>query len=129
MKLLNYILNDYSDYDVWDNTFDACVTVCIDELSEDSDEYEKFTHEILKKVDLVSGKTLPDDCEIIADWAGLIERNKEKFRQFSNLYWKYEYEDDDDFAYEWIKEFHAYFGGYVSDSFYKTLYEFAQSLE
>ena len=134
MTLYDYIKENPEDFDVWDDTYDMSVTVCAYDDGEpddenDLDDYDKFCAEICKKVQLVEGKNYPDDCELIADWTGMIMKNKEKFVQFSNLYWNQVYNDPDDFAYQWVKEIHLYFAGYVADSFYKTLYEFSKSLD
>lgn len=137
MTLFDYIIeNNYEDFDVYDDVFDCCVTVCLPD--EETDFYDKFVRGICKKVELLYGKSSPDDCEIIANWTGLIQKNMEKFKQFSNLHWsdgpdkdedEYEYEDEDEYLYTWIYKLHFYVAGYASDSFYKTLYEFAQSLD
>jgi len=116
------------DYDVWDNTIDACVTVSLpDVLLSNADYYDKFICEICRFVKPIS---INDEKNtIIADWYGFIERNYDKFKDFTKIYWNMDFKEKDEFIYQWIKELHFYFGGYVPDDFYKTLYEFALTLD
>ena len=125
MKLYDFMKMTKADYDAYDTVFDAVVTVCFIEEDESNDNYEKFCIELMKKVDVeeING----DD--IIVKWTELIQNNMEKFRAFAMRHWAFEYEDDDDFIYEWIKEIHYYIAGYVSESFYDTLVEFVKTLK
>lgn len=129
MKLYDFILENFADYDVYDNTFDHCVTVCMDEPTPEDDLYDKFMHEICKRVDVLDTTGAERDGVLTADWTGLIKRNEDKFREVMKSHWKSQYEDEDDFLYQWIRELHYYFAGYVPDSFYKTLYDFALTLD
>lgn len=124
MTLYEYLKMSEADYDTYDRDYDAGVTVCY--IDEECDEYDKFCNGIIKKVDVVkiNGDTLT------VNWSELIERNMDKFKEFTAKHWKYQYEDDiDDFEYQWINEIHMYMAGYVSESFYSVLNEFVDSLE
>ena len=113
-----------TDFDVWDDTYDASVTVCLpDEIEDD---YDTFCCEICKKVEPVR---VTNSYTLVADWTKLIQNNMEKFRAFSNKYWVNQYDDVDDFICEWISEIHAYMAGYVADDFYATLVSFVNTLD
>lgn len=127
MKLYDFMQESHNDYDTYDTEYDAAVTVCHIDEEDIDDDYDKFCVEILKKVDYVEQT---DSCTVIADWIGLIKRNWNKFKAFSDAHWYNSYNDDDDeFIYQWIKEINYYVAGYVSDDFYKTLVEFVDSLD
>ena len=127
MTLYEYLKLHESDYDTYDTEYDASVTVCfIDEEDEDTDDYYKFCTNIIKKVNVVRA----DKYDLTVDWTKLIKDNMAKFKEFTGKHWKYTYEDDkDEFIYQWINEIHAYMAGCVSESFYKVLNEFVDSLE
>ena len=125
--LCGYIHEEGVDYDVYDTVFDACVTISLpDVLLSTADYYDKFCCEICSKVNC-EGKG-GYDASLIADWCGFIEKNFDKFKEFTRKYWKRDYSDKDDFIYNWITEFQHYFSGDVPEDFYKALYEFAVTL-
>jgi hypothetical protein len=124
IKLYDFLIMSKCDYDTFDTEYDGIITcVCIEDEPEDY--YEKFYHEMCKKVEIVR---VINKC-LVVNWSNLIERNLEKFKEFTNEYWKYKYEDDnEEFIYQWINEIQAYFAGYVGEDFYETLYKFAETL-
>lgn len=125
MKLYDFVKMTETDYDTCDVVYDEGVTVCYIEETNNNDAYEKFCINIMKKAEM---EKLNDDI-IIVNWTKLITENMDKFRAFSMRHWAFEYEDDDDFIYEWIKEIHAYVAGYVSEDFYEILVEFVETLK
>jgi hypothetical protein len=113
-----------NDFDTYDTQYDASVTVC--HIYEEYDEYDKFCNNIMKKVNV---EKINDDA-LTVNWSGLIEKNMDKFKEFSREYWAYDYEDDiDEFVYQWINEIHMYIAGYVDEDFYSVLNDFVDSLE
>lgn len=126
MTLYEYLKMTEGDFDTYDTKYDAVVTVCyIDEESE-CDNYDKFCNSIIKKVNVVK----VNGDVLIVDWCELIERNLVKFKNFTEEYWKYKYEDDiDEFMYQWINEIHLYMAGYVDEYLYSVLNNFIDTLE
>lgn len=125
MTLYEYMEKSKSDYDVWDDVYDNCVTCGY--IEEEEDDYEKFCNAIMKKVKFIKEV---DDYSIICNWTKLITDNMEKFKEFTKKHWYNQYEDDEDeFIYQWITEIHNYFSGNVPDDFYKTLVDFIETLE
>lgn len=123
MNLYEYLELTKNDFDTCDNDFDAIVTVC--HIGKENDNYDKFCNELMKKVEMLS----KNDDYLTVSWSVLIRGNMDKFRAFTKEHWSFQYEDDDDeFVYQWIKEFHSYLAGMVSDSFYGTLVEFIETL-
>ena len=124
INLYDFLAVSNCDYDTYDTEYEGIITcACIDEEPEDY--YTKFYYEMCKKVEIIQAS----NYGLVVNWSTLIEGNLEKFREFTNKHWKYKYEDDDDeFIYQWISEIHAYFAGYVSESFYEKLYEFSKTL-
>lgn len=127
MKLYDYMKLSETDWDTYDTVYDACVTVCyIDEEYEAEDNYYKFCTDIIKKVEVEK----QNGDILIVNWSGLIQNNMEKFKMFTEKYWRYTYEDDEDeLIYQWINEIHAYMAGYVSEDFYGILVKFVETLE
>ena len=126
MTLFEYLKMAENDFDTFDTKYDECITVCFIDEEYAKDEYDKFCIGIIKKVNVekIHGDTLT------VNWSELIERNMDKFRKFTNKYWKYNYEDDiDEFVYQWINEIHSYMAGYVGESFYSVLNKFVNSLK
>ena len=125
MTLYEYLKMTEGDFDTYDTKYDAVVTVCyIDEESE-CDNYDKFCNSIIKKVNVVK----VNGDVLIVDWCELIERNLVKFKDFTEEYWKYKYEDDiDEFMYQWINEIHLYMAGYVDEELYSVLNKFVDNL-
>lgn len=125
INLYDLLVISDSDYDTYDTDYDACITCC--SIDDDPDDfYDKFYHEMCKKVDVVEA----NGCDLTVNWCDVIENNLDKFKAFTNEHWKYTYEDDDDeFVYQWIREINYYFAGYVSEDFYETLYNFALTLK
>lgn len=109
--------------ETYDDVFDASVTVYMPDKVEDN--YDLFCCEICKRVKPIS---VTGDGTIVVGWSGLILDNMEKFRDFSEKYWKNQYDDDDDFVFEWINEIHMYMAGYVSEDFYGVLVDFVNTL-
>ena len=127
MNLYEYLMAYGEDVDAYDDVFDASVTACV--IEDEEDDYDRFCNNLFKHAEVV-GKTVVYGCPSpIVAWAKLISDNMEKFKDFSKEHWIEQYEDDDDFIYEWIKELHLYCAGYVNDSFYKVLNEFIDTLE
>ena len=127
MTLYEYMEKSKSDYDVWDDVYDNCVTCGY--IEEEEDDYEKFCNAIMKKVKFIKEV---DDYSIICDWTKLITDNMEKFKFFTKNNWKKscQYEDDEDeFIYQWITEINNYMAGYVWDEFYNKLLNFVETLE
>ena len=129
MTLYDYMKMHGEDYDVYDNEFDNCVTVCLitDREVNKSDNYDVFCNAIVKKVKFVSRGN--SGCVVIADWSGLIRANLDKFRAFSKEHWWTQYEDDDEeFIYQWISEINSYMAGYTSEGVYSNLVELVNEL-
>ena len=126
MKLYDFIKLTECDYDTYDTIYDAVVTVCYIEENEENDFYDKFCIELMKKVNVEK----QSDDALIVEWTELIQKNMDKFKEFTNNHWRYNYEDDEDeFIYQWIEEIHSYMAGYVSEKFYETLFNFVETLE
>ncbi len=125
MKLYDFIKLTEADYDTYDTVYDACVTVCYIDDEDITDDYDKFCIEITKKVEVEK----QNGDILIVKWTNLIQNNMEKFKNFTEKYWKYTYEDDEDeFIYQWINEIHSYMAGYVSEDFYSILVKFVETL-
>lgn len=128
MNLYEYLKISRRDFDVYDDVYDAEVTVCYIDDEDIEDDSEKFCIDIIKKVNVVKQTS---DCILIAKWSDLIKRNMDKFKAFTKKHWRddCQYEDDEEeFIYQWINEIHSYMGGYVDDDFYSTLVEFVNEL-
>lgn len=122
MTVYEYIKTNGCDYDVYDDVFDTCVTCC-DCSEDDGDEYDKFYYRFYAGIQkLVTVKKINKDS-LVANWYDLIRENEDVFREFMEEHWNRQYEDDDDFAYEWIRELHLWGAGYVSESTYKDFVE------
>lgn len=118
MTVYEYIKMNRCDYDVYDNEFDACITCCDcseDYGGEDDEFYYKFYTGIQKLANVVEIKK----DWIIADWSAMIRHNKAILEEYMYKNWKRDYEDEDDFIYEWIREFHLWGAGYVIESAYE----------
>lgn len=127
MTLFDFIKIAERDFDVYDDVFDAEVTVCHIEENKHNDFYDKFCIGIIKKVNLVNQTS---EYTLVAKWTKLIQDNMDKFREFTNKHWNKKYKnDEEEFIYQWINEIHLYMAGYVSEDFYETLVEFVDSLE
>lgn len=127
MTLYEFLEATKSDYDVCDTEYYALVTVCYG--YGESDDYNKFCGEIIKKVDFVSQI---NNITLTANWSGMIEKNLDKFRAFTKEHWRddCQYEDDDDeLVYQWIIEIDRYMAGFVSEDFYTDLLALAKTLE
>lgn len=125
MTLFEYLQMAENDFDTYDTKYDTGVTVCHICEADEADEYDKFCNGIIKKVDVVeiNGDTLT------VNWSELIERNIDKFKEFTAKHWRHQYEKDiDEFEYQWINEIHMYMAGYVSEDFYSVLNKFVDSL-
>lgn len=126
ITLYDFLSLSECDYDTYDTKYDVEVTVCW--IGEESDNYDKFCNEIIKKVNIIK---INRDM-IMVDWNELIERNIDKFKEFTreNWYETHQYEDDiDEFIYQWIREIHYYMAGYVSEDFYENLVELVSNLK
>ena len=126
MTLYEFIEINGHSYDTYDCDYDAEITV-EDCCEDDKDDYYRFCNELYKKVK-ICGK-LFNEYSVQVNWSELIEKNLEKFKQFTKEHWITDYEDLDDFICEWIEEIHHYFCGNVSEEFYTTLYEFVKTLK
>ena len=129
MTLYDYLKmqnNGYLSVDTYDKDYDAVVTIDADiededenscENHEDDENYYKFIFALLRAVEVVSF----DRDNVICDWSGLVKNNMTIFREFSKKCWICQYEDDDEeFIYQWIRELHYYYAGYVGESTYKA---------
>ena len=129
MKLYDFMKVAQNDYDTEDTIYCATVTVCyIDEEDEEKDSYYKFCTEIIKKVEVE--KQMGDG--LLVRWTELIKNNMDKFKKFTREHWKdtCQYEDnEDEFIYQWINEFHQYMAGCVGEDFYNELVKFVATLE
>jgi hypothetical protein len=126
ITLYDFLSLSECDYDTYDTKYDVEVTVCW--IGEESDNYDKFCNEIIKKVNVVK---INRDM-IMVNWSELIERTIDKFKEFTkeNWYETHQYEDDiDEFIYQWIREIHYYMAGYVSEDFYGNLVELVKNLK
>ena len=111
------------DFDTYDTEFDSCVTVC--HIGKESDNYDKFCNEIMKRVNIVN----VNNDNLIVNWSELIKRNMEIFKVFAREHWIFDYEnDEDEFVYQWIKEIHYYLAGYVDEDTYEELVELVENL-
>lgn len=125
MTLYEYLKISEGDFDTYDTTYDAIVTVCYIADEDEEDEYDKFCNGIIKKVNVVH----IDTHYLTVDWTAMIERNIDKFKAFTKENWRYQYEDDiDEFIYQWVNEIHYYIAGYVSEDFYILLNNLVNSL-
>lgn len=121
--LYQYLEEKKEDIDTYDTEYEAIVTVCW--FDEEDDEYDKFCHNIMKKVNVIESNT----HHLIVDWCNLIKRNMDKFKKFTAEYWNNQYEDDEDeFIYQWINEIHLYIAGYVGENMYSILNKFIETL-
>lgn len=118
MTVYEFIKHEDSDFDIYDNEFDKCVTVCAPYYGEFRDNSDVFEDEILKRVRLIRKK---NDYEAVADWSGFIKFYINEFRNFAKKHWISIPNDEDSLVSAWIKELHLYFAGYVSVEFYKVL--------
>lgn len=123
MTVYDYLKMNECDEDFWDDQFDTCVTICCPDMDDDS-WINKFTWEISKHAEVIK-TTEP----VLAGWTAMIERNWEKFKEFTKANWEHDYEDKDDFIYEWINEIHMYIAGYMPEDYYEVLYNFAKELK
>lgn len=124
--LYRYLRMSKNDFDTYDTKYDVSVTVCYTE--KEDDEYDKFCNGIIKKVNVVE----INNNSLTVNWSELIERNMDKFKEFTSKHWyaSCQYEDDiDEFIYQWIEEIHGYMVGNVSEDFYSTLNDFVKTLE
>lgn len=125
MTLYEYVKEKETDFDTYDMDYDAVITVCyIDEIN---DNYEKFCVELMKKVNVIG--ILKSGFELVVNWSDLVDKNFELFKDFTNKYWKQDYEDKDEFIYQWLTEIQNYIVGNVPDSFYKILCDFLETLK
>lgn len=128
MTLYDYLKMSENDFDTYDTTYDAGVTVCYIADEDETDEYDKFCNSIIKKVNVIH---VNRDI-LVVDWTEMIERNMDKFKAFTkeNWYEDCQYEDDEDeFIYQWINEIHQYMAGNVSMDFYIELNKLVDNLE
>ena len=126
MKLYDFMKISMDDWDTYDHDYDCCVTVCYIDDADAEDNYDKFCNSIIKKVEV--SRIIPGS-HLVCDWSKLVKNNMEKFRAFSMEHWVFEYNDEDEFIYQWIKEIHLYMAGYVSENFYNILIGFVETLE
>lgn len=111
------IMNE--DIDISDAKYGISVTCTVPYPTQDHDFIDQFTDLICSNVYI----TESDGERATADWSSLIEQNESLFREWSDLHWKYEYTDKDEFISEWIGELHYMFAGYVPDEIYKEACE------
>lgn len=126
MKLYEIMKLTEADFDTYDTEIDTCVTVCFIDEDDEMDNYDKFCNEIMKKVEVIR---VVSNSHLVCDWSKLIRDNMEKFRAFSMEHWAFEYDDEEEFIYQWIKEIHYYMAGYVDEDFYDVLVKFVEDLK
>lgn len=126
MTLKEFLNMSECDYDTYDTHHDTIVTCCdIGEIDKD-DPYDVFCDKLYGKVKVVK----PAYDGLIVNWSEFIEKHLAEFRKFSNEHWYRNTDcDDENFIYQWIKEFNGYLAGMVSESFYPVLNEFLDKLE
>ena len=125
MTLYEYVKEKEADFDTYDMDYDSIITVCyIDEINDD---YDKFCIELMKKVNVIG--ILKSGFELVVNWSDLINKNFELFKDFTNKYWKRDYEDKDEFIYQWLTEIQNYITGLVPESFYTILCDFIKELK
>ncbi len=119
MRLLDYLKINSECTDFHDYIYSSGV-VCVDYYPNDplKNWHSLFCVALYEKVQVT------DYC--VACWSDLIVNNYEKFKEFSNKHWATQYDDEDDFIYEWIKELHLYLAGMTNNDMYRYLYEFMQ---
>ena len=110
--------------DTADKTFDCIVTIDWEKGAEPKNNYEKFQILLYKKVEFekfFEGAY----ASAIVDWSGLVDNNKELFREFVKTDWvdekKYVLNDDDDLLFEWVEQFHYLLAGYGNEPTYASL--------
>lgn len=116
MKLLDYLKINSNDADYYDTNYEASVTVCfdVDGNTNDLDPYDCFCKKLYNCVQVKNETTVY--------WSDLIVNNMKLFKDFTNRYWRYNYEDDEDeFIYQWIYELHAYCSGAANDDIYAEM--------
>lgn len=112
MKLFDYLKINDADEDYYDCEFDLSITVCVN--NEDTkDLYTRFCNELYKKVEIKNKNHVY--------WSDLIKNNRKIFKEFTKLYWKNDYSNEDDFTYEWLKELDQYTAGNTNDKNYINL--------
>ena len=94
ITLYDYLKMSENDFDTYDTTYDAVVTVCYIADEDEKDEYDKFCNGIIKRVNVIH----IDTNYLTVNWTELIERNIDKFKAFTkeNWYESCQYEDDED---------------------------------
>lgn len=110
--------------DTEDKTFECIVTIDWEKGAEPKNNYEKFQILLYKKVEFekfFEGRY----ANAIVDWSGLVDNNKELFREYVKTDWvdekKYVLDDDDDLLFEWVEQFHYLLAGYGSEPTYASL--------
>lgn len=116
MTIYELLKTEENDYDIWDTEFDDCVTCCYMDEEDIEDEYDVFCYTLMSNMP-VCGVSF-DKGTVTANWAELIRKNIEIFREFAKDNWVNEYEDEDDFIYAWIRELHLFLAGYASGDIY-----------
>lgn len=122
MTVYDYIKLNECDYDMYDDEFDICVTCCdCDEDGHDADDeyYYKFYVGLMKLANIIKTK----NRNVVADWSAMVRKNKPVLEEFMKKNWIRQYEDEDDFIWEWIREFHYWGAGYTSEPVYKDFVE------
>lgn len=110
IMLYDFLKLTECDYDTCDDVYDETVTVCIN--TEPEDDFDEFCVELCKKIEI---KKI-DDSYLVCNWSDFIKNNMPVLREYANKYWyKNNYDDEDDFICEWIKEFHLLLAGYGTD--------------
>lgn len=114
MKLLDYLKIYNKDADYYDTDYDASVTVCYDDIvdnTEELDPYDCFCWKLYNSVQIKNESTV--------FWSHLIINNMKLFKEFTDKYWINTYEDDEaEFIYQWIRELHAFCSGAATDDIY-----------
>lgn len=109
------------DFDLCDNVYDIMYTFCWDrKMFETVEEYNLFCKELFKKIEV---DNVIETNHVSLRFTDFIQKNKELLTEYMKNNWQRQYAEDDDFEYEWCKEFMLFFCGYATDSQYRSLRE------
>lgn len=126
MKLYDWMATQDHDYfDCYD--VDPAVSVSVSKIEKVNSNYDKFMVELMKKVDFVSFDDLTGD--VTCDWSKLISDNLDKFKNFTDIHWRRNYDDLFEFTEQWVQELGRYAEGWLGKDFYAKLVDFVESLD
>jgi len=112
---------DSADFDVCDNVYDILYTFCWDkEMFSTVEEYNTFCKELFKRTEVEKFISSNHVCLKLTD---MIKANVGLFKQYMIDHWRFQYDDESDFEYEWCKELLLFTCGYGSEGQYRSLRE------